>query len=245
MIVSLKSDIGRKREENQDSIFYSTELGFPLFILADGMGGYNGGALASREAVERSFYFLKSFGVIDRENVGDALRKSVIKANRDLHQMAQSDYELRGMGTTLIIAALIDSVLYVEHVGDSRVYLIRNYEIHQVTEDHTYVGALVKLGEITQEEAKYHPYKNKITRAVGSEEQIQSDRYCVEIKEHDFIVICSDGLTKMVSNQAILNYFAKSDSYSEAAADLVRMANQNGGTDNISVIVVCIEEVKK
>lgn len=245
MIVSLKTDIGKKREENQDCIFYSMELGFPVFILADGMGGHNGGAFASREAVRQSFDFLKSCLKLDKENIKDMLTKAVLRANQSLQEQSKKHRELNGMGTTLIISALIDNVLYTEHVGDSRVYLLRENEIFQITEDHTYVRALIKLGELTTEQARYHPYKNKITRAVGSEEHVESDFYCVRIKPKDIILICSDGLTKMVSNQAILSYFAKCNCPAESAEDLVRLANNNGGSDNTSVIVIYMEEVKE
>lgn len=245
MIVSLKSDIGKKREENQDCIFYSTELGFPVFLLADGMGGHNGGAFASREAVRQSFEFLKNCPEIDKNNIKAILSEAIVRANRSLHEQSKAHRELSGMGTTLIISVLIDNVLYTEHVGDSRVYVLREQQIFQITEDHTYVSALIKLGELTVEQAKYHPYKNKITRAVGSEERVESDFYCVTVQPEDIILICSDGLTKMVSNQAILSYFAKCNCLTKSAEDLVTLANNNGGSDNTSVIVIYVGEVKE
>lgn len=229
-------DIGRKREVNQDYVFVSNEpLGnLPnLLIVADGMGGHKAGDFASRFAVES----LKEELEQSIEDGPEAMiRKAIQSANQKLIEEARQDARLEGMGTTLVVATVIENTLYFANVGDSRLYLLHD-TIKQLSTDHSFVQEMVRLGGINAEEAKHHPDKNIITRAVGAREKVEIDFFEYRLKKGDMILMCTDGLSNMVEDEEMLVIVKSSRDMVEAVERLVEKANDNGGNDNIGVIL--------
>ena len=229
-------DVGRKREVNQDYIFVSNEpLGnLPnLLIVADGMGGHRAGDFASRYAVET----LKENLANSTEDGPEAMiRKAIQSANQKLIEAARQDVRLEGMGTTLVVATVIEHTLYFANVGDSRLYLLHD-TIKQLSKDHSFVQEMVRLGGIDAEEAKHHPDKNIITRAVGAREKVEVDFFEYRLKKGDIILMCTDGLSNMVEDEEMLAIVKSSRDIVEAVERLVERANDNGGNDNIGVIL--------
>lgn len=234
-----KTDIGRVRSTNQDAVdaFMLTDNA-AFAIVCDGMGGANGGDIASATAVKCiSEYVKKSYSEkMDNEKTAQLLRNAISSANLDVFSLAESDVSLKGMGTTVVAAVITENYAVICHVGDSRAYLI-NDGIIQLTTDHSIVQSLIESGELTLGEAKTHPEKNVITRALGVEENIFPDYCVVPLKPDDGILLCSDGLTNYVDTSDILSTFAENNT--ETAVDkLISAANSNGGGDNISIIIV-------
>ena len=231
-----KVDIGRKREVNQDYVFVSDKpLGnIPnLLVVADGMGGHKAGDYASRYAVD----FLKEDLVKTAETNPEAMIKQAIQsANQKLIEASRQDVRLEGMGTTLVAATVIEKTLYFANVGDSRLYLL-NDKIKQLSKDHSLVQEMVRLGGINEEEAKHHPDKNIITRAVGTREKLEIDFYEYRLKKGDMILMCTDGLSNMVEDEEMFRIVKSSRDIVEAVERLVERANANGGKDNIVVIL--------
>lgn len=229
-------DVGRKREVNQDYIFVSNEpLGnLPnLLIVADGMGGHRAGDFASRYAVET----LKEDLANSTEDGPEAMiRKAIQSANQKLIEAARQDARLEGMGTTLVVATVIEHTLYFANVGDSRLYLLHD-TIKQLSKDHSFVQEMVRLGGIDAEEAKHHPDKNIITRAVGAREKVEVDFFEYRLKKGDMILMCTDGLSNMIEDEEMLAIVKSSRDIVEAVERLVEKANDNGGNDNIGVIL--------
>ena len=242
MKIYAATDIGMSRNMNQDYLFASeTPVGnLPnLLIAADGMGGHVSGEFASKFTVDE---IVKSI----RENAGtDAaflLREAVLAANRGLISYAREHQEMSGMGTTVVAAALAGTRLVVANVGDSRLYLAGS-EMVQVTEDHSLVQQMVRLGELDPAEAKNHPDRNIITRAVGADENLTVDIYTVEAVPGDFILLCTDGLTNMVEDSVLFQILKENGKeLPEKGKQLLDLANANGGKDNITVIVAEIGE---
>lgn len=229
--VIYKSDVGQKRKTNQDRIKVNKDLNF--FIVADGMGGHNGGEIASERAVDIiGSCFESKKKIKDPENM---IVSAFKKANQEIYLQSLEQKELRGMGTTCSLV-FIDDKIHMGHVGDSRVYFI-NDEIKQVSVDHTLVERLIANGEIKREEGKNHPKKNMITRAVGTETDIQVDYAVFDLNATKHIIICSDGLTGKLEDEEILKVV--NDNPDQVGVDLlVKMANDRGGEDNISVILL-------
>ncbi len=230
-----KTDTGKRREMNQDYMYTSeTPVGnLPnLLILADGMGGHNAGDYASRYTVEAIVDFVKR----SRDGAPVAVLKDAIwQANESVMEKSQTDIDLEGMGTTVVAATVIDGALYVANVGDSRLYLL-NDTIVQVTKDHSYVQEMVRRGEIAPEEARMHPDRNIITRAIGGGHDIDVDFFEVELGKGDRILMCSDGLTDMLGDREIFDIAGRQGSAAAVGA-LVDAANARGGNDNITVIL--------
>ncbi|MBQ6889092.1 MAG: Stp1/IreP family PP2C-type Ser/Thr phosphatase [Lachnospiraceae bacterium] len=231
------TDIGQKRKLNQDYV-YTSEMPIGnlsnVFIVADGMGGHNAGDYASKytvetivEEIERSF----------EKNPVRILEKAIEEANSHIRRKASEDESLSGMGTTVVVATCIGKYLKVANVGDSRLYIV-NDEITQITRDHSLVEEMVRMGGIDRETAKHHPDKNIITRAVGAKETVEIDFFDVELKEGDVVLMCSDGLTNMLEDEEIRMILNGQRDIVEKAQELVKAANNNGGKDNISVIVI-------
>ncbi len=231
-----KTDIGRKREVNQDYVFVSDQPGgnIPnLLIVADGMGGHNAGDYASKFVVQ----VLKKELEKSREDGPRAmLKKAIASANHQLIAESKTDAKLEGMGTTLVAATVIEHTLYFANVGDSRLYLL-NDEIRQLSKDHSLVQEMVRLGGLNAEEAKHHPDKNIITRAIGVKEDIEIDFFEYRLKKGDIILMCTDGLSNMVEDEEIFQIVRSSRDVVEAVEQLIERANSNGGKDNIGVIV--------
>ena len=231
-----KTDIGRKREVNQDYVFVSDQPvgNIPnLLIVADGMGGHNAGDYASKFVVQ----VLKKELEKSREDGPRAmLKKAIASANHQLIAESKTDARLEGMGTTLVAATVIEHTLYFANVGDSRLYLL-NDEIRQLSKDHSLVQEMVRLGGLNAEEAKHHPDKNIITRAIGVKEDIEIDFFEYRLKKGDIILMCTDGLSNMVEDEEIFQIVRSSRDVVEAVEQLIERANSNGGKDNIGVIV--------
>ena len=225
------TDIGKTRAVNQDYIYTSVDrVGcLPnLFIVADGMGGHKAGDTASRFTVET----IKT--LIEQSQEKDAI--SVI--NSLLLQKASESEDYYGMGTTLVIATIYDNVLRVANVGDSRLYVIDDNDITQITRDHSLVEEMVLAGQLSKSEARTHARKNVITRAIGGEEQVEPEMFSIDLKENSKILMCSDGLTNMLEDAEILSIVRNNANIEDAARLLIDRANENGGKDNISVIIV-------
>lgn len=232
------TDIGRKRNLNQDSVFITKEAigNLPnLFIVADGMGGESAGDYASRVTVETVTEYVKSCKSKQPVRI---LEQAISRANDVVYSEGMADIEKRGMGTTLVIATILDEHLYVANVGDSRLYVATINGLTQITRDHSVVADLIHFGKITEEEARNHRDKNKITRAIGAEERVIPDFFDVNIESGQIILMCSDGLTNMVENSDIYTILREDISSEEKAVKLVSAANENGGKDNITAIVV-------
>lgn len=231
------TDVGMVREVNEDSVFVSNRpIGnLPnLFIVADGMGGHNAGDYASQMAVS---IVEKTLAESTETNPETMIRQAITTANDFLLEKASQDVRLKGMGTTVVVATIIDKTLYFANVGDSRLYLL-NKEIKQLSKDHSLVQEMVRLGGINREEAKHHPDKNIITRAVGAKEELKIDFFEYRLKKHDVILMCTDGLTNMVEDEEIFRIVKSARDVVEATEQLIEKAKENGGNDNIGVVVV-------
>lgn len=230
------TDVGMVREVNEDTVFVSTTpIGnLPnLLVVADGMGGHKAGDYASQCAVD----IVKGrIAGTTEQNPEVMIKEAIAEANRTLLEKAKSDAGLRGMGTTLVVATVIDKTLYFANVGDSRLYLL-NRDIKQLSRDHSLVQEMVRLGGINEEEAKNHPDKNIITRAVGAREKLEIDFYEYRLKRGDTILMCTDGLSNMVEDEEIFRIVKSSRDVVEAVEKLIERAKVNGGKDNIGVVV--------
>lgn len=233
-----RTDVGRRREVNQDYMFTSeTAVGkLPnLFLVADGMGGHKAGEYASRRAVE---IIVEHITAGDSNQAVTLIKKAVLEANRQLLKEAIIDIEKEGMGTTLVAATIVGNKMLAANVGDSRLYVVNEEEITQVTRDHSYVAEMVRSGKIKKSEAKSHPDKHMITRAVGVFPTVDVDFFEVELKEKDYILLCSDGLTNMVEEEEIRQIVSGQAEMEDKITTLIEVANKNGGTDNITVVLV-------
>ena len=231
------TDIGKKRQLNQDYVFTSENpIGnLPnLFIVADGMGGHNAGDYASKYTVE--IMTEEIAGSLETE-ITDIIRNAIIVANRKLRTQASQDETLIGMGTTVVAATCLGNILEVANVGDSRLYIV-NDTIRQITEDHSLVEEMVRMGGLEPELARNHPDKNIITRAIGAMNHVSVDFFQVALQQGDIVLMCSDGLTNMLEDEEIRVILNSDKELAEKAEDLVVAANSNGGKDNIAVILI-------
>ena len=232
------TDIGRKRELNEDYIYTSGQpIGaLPnLFIVADGMGGHKAGDYASMHTVDRFVEVIRELG--EEHGVQDAINEAVTAANAYIYQRSRENSNLSGMGTTLVLASCIGNEAIVANIGDSRLYLV-NDAMTQITSDHSLVEEMVTLGGIDREMARNHPDKNIITRAVGVKEKVAADFFEVDLTKGDKLLLCSDGLTNMLRDEEIYQIIQDNKELEQAAKALVDAANENGGRDNIAVVLV-------
>jgi len=241
VIFGVKSDKGIVRDINEDSFnIIEAGEGIPAsFIIADGMGGHNSGEVASRMAVETVSGLIcsKRINLDSEDNVKQAIISMMKEANTVVYTNAKRHSDNHDMGTTLTVAVVYKDKLIIGHVGDSRAYVVRGSQIERITTDHSYVEELVKNGLLTREQAQNHPRKNVITRSLGAEEDIQVDIYTCDIIENDIFLLCTDGLTNMISEDDIRLIVEKNDKLSNTCDELVNLANSRGGEDNITVIV--------
>ncbi len=234
------SDVGKVREMNQDSYHISDQNDdVKLFIIADGMGGYKGGEIASRLAIEASKkYILNNFDGVkkDKELVLDLLKNAIEYANMVIYEKSKENEELSGMGTTIDICLIYMNRVYIGHVGDSRVYRIRKEFFRKLTKDHSYVEQLVDQGNITREEAYNHPKKNMLTKALGCTAFVEPDVMVKGFVKDDIILMCTDGLTNMIRDNKICEIIKENPE--GATKKLVEEANKNGGLDNITAVII-------
>ncbi|MGO5052789.1 Stp1/IreP family PP2C-type Ser/Thr phosphatase [Lachnospiraceae bacterium LCP25S3_G4] len=231
------TDVGMKREINQDYVYISDEpLGnLPnLFVVADGMGGHKAGDFASKYTVE---VLRKEIEASEEKNPETILSHAIRVANHKIIEAASKDEHLSGMGTTIVVATIMEHMMYFANVGDSRLYLI-NQEITQLSKDHSLVEEMVRLGGIKPEEARNHPDKNIITRAIGAKENVEIDFFEHRLKHGDIVLMCSDGLSNLVDDEEIFNIVQSSRDIVESVEQLINKANSNGGNDNIGIVMV-------
>ena len=242
MNIGYMTDRGRRRPTNEDSLRACEDLSF--FMLADGVGGNRSGEIASQSALDALEKFVRHNPpewLGSRDEVFRYFRAAVNYVNQFIIKLSEAKPQYAGMATTLTFAYIRDDEMYVANVGDSRVYLAHGDMIQQITDDHTYVNDLVKMGAITREEAHLHARKNVITRAIGANANNEPDCLSVPVEREDRILLCSDGLYDEVDDDTILSTLVRSDDMKACASELVLMANQNGGNDNISVICIDLE----
>ncbi len=248
MIVGLCSDVGKIRNVNQDS-FYRCELKeFPLFVVADGMGGHKAGEIASQTVIETVKEMINTHKEQLMENTLDItkfIKDTLSISNNKVYEKSNSIEEYKGMGTTVTMAFINNYTLYIGHIGDSRAYLLRESNLIQLTQDHSLVAELVRNGSITEKEAINHPQKNIITRALGTDNEIEIDISSIEIQDEDIILLCSDGLTNMVSDELIKEIILKSDDIQNKCNSLIDTANEFGGLDNITAILIEVGKEKR
>ena len=231
------TDVGMVRQVNQDYVYMTDNSLGPLpnlFVVADGMGGHQAGDYASKYTVE---VLKRELENTSEQDVERALVSAIKTANREIIKKASEDPHLKGMGTTVVLATIVNQMMYFANVGDSRLYLI-NQGIVQLTKDHSLVEEMVRLGGIKPEEAKHHPDKNIITRALGAGRDVDVDFFDVRLTPGDILLLCSDGLSNMVPDEDIRQVILTSETLEEAGRRLVSMANDNGGRDNIAVVLV-------
>ena len=239
-MVFAKTDIGKVREQNQDYYYISEETSEPkIYILADGMGGYKGGEIASKIATESvKNYIQNNFVNItkEKEEILKLIANAVEYANMVVYEKSKEDTELEGMGTTLEVCLIYNNKAYIGHIGDSRIYRIRKDVIRKLTKDHSYVQQLVEDKRITREEAKTHPKKNMLTKALGCTPYVEPDLRARNFEKGDIFIMCSDGLTNMVDEKQIYELIKKD--VNKATDNLIIAANEAGGYDNITVIII-------
>ncbi len=242
MEIALLTDVGQKRSNNQDYVNrYTNRAGIDLIVLADGMGGHRAGHIAS----EMTATDLGAAWVDTQLNVLNDVRQWMVdildEENKKIHELGKSE-EYKGMGTTLEAVVVIGNQMIYAHVGDSRIGLIRNGEYTRLTSDHSLVGALLRAGQITEEEAQNHPHKNFVTQSIGQQEPIEPDIALKTLEVGDYVLVNSDGLTNMVSIEDICDIVLSEVPLDQKAESLIRFANNAGGTDNITVALLQITE---
>ena len=237
-----QSDIGKARRDNQDSFAYSVsdakKLAFA--VVCDGMGGAAAGNIASRMALEEFTECIRNADYnknVSNEQLCNLLEDAVNAANTVVHNRAEEIPELHGMGTTLVASVVLQNKVAVINIGDSRAYKINADGITKITRDHSLVEDMVRLGELTEEQAQEHPGKNLITRAIGTDSTVSGDVFFPEIKQGEYILLCSDGLSNLVSDQEILYEVMYGDN-SDCCSRLIDIANDRGGFDNITVVLL-------
>lgn len=237
MQVFAKTDIGRERKQNEDSYYIANEEDkVQLFMVADGMGGYNAGEVASKMAIDEVKKYIDKHFQKNKDNIEQLLVDAIENANTAIYKKAEKNKELKGMGTTLDVSIIYNSKVYIGHVGDSRVYRIRKEFMRRLTKDHSYVQTLIEDGTITKEEAFNHPKKNMITKALGCMEKAEPDIYTKTFIKNDILLMTSDGLTNMIKEDEIFNIIKEDKE--NAINKLVEKANDNGGYDNITVVII-------
>ena len=232
------TNVGNKRSMNQDFYYCSDEpVGIlpNLYIVADGMGGHNAGDFASRFSVERFVNLIRE----SKESTPISAIEAALKTtNEELIAKAKTQREYEGMGTTFVMATLLsDGYLLIANIGDSRLYIV-NDRIQQITEDHSLVGEMVRNGELKKDEARFHPQKNVVLRALSTRTVVSPDFYKIRVNRGDYILLCSDGLWEMVEEGELLKLVSEYEDVSDIAEKMVFMANENGGKDNITIILM-------
>ncbi len=236
MLYGAITDIGMRRRINEDNYYVNDNEAFPYAIVADGMGGHQAGEIASMMVVDIIENHLNKnlIETLDYVEAGEVIRQAFISANSIIYNYAKDHYKIMGMGTTATLAMIYGNKIITAHVGDSRAYMLGD-DIVQITKDHSYVQELVSRGEISKEMAKHHPKKNYITRAMGAEDTVKVD---ITIKPYngETIILCSDGLTNFVEDDEIMEYVKKENTLQKSSEELVALANERGGGDNITIV---------
>lgn len=240
-----QTDVGLIRENNEDAWKIIAESN--IFILADGMGGHAAGEVAAQTAVESYVKLIKEYlpptrSIKELAQTQDTLSQLIGEVNKVVYRMSRSEAKMHGMGTTLCCSYFHPDGLIIGHVGDSRTYIARGGQLHQLTEDHSLVQELVGLGELSPRQAKSYSHRNIITKAIGTEPFIEPALYKHSLQKNDLLLMCSDGLTDLLSDQEILNHLIQATTLEQKAASLIEDANRHGGNDNVTVILMEIDD---
>jgi protein phosphatase len=243
LTVAARTDVGMIRSGNEDAFFAHATAQVGLFIVADGMGGHAAGEVASEMAVQIVSRELSSVGDLHGDGVRDHVAHALREANRAIFERTLAESDKQGMGTTASVLILSGKRYLIGQVGDSRVYMLREGGLKQLTKDHSYVQEQVDAGLLTPEQARYHPYSNVITRCVGAGESIEPDTFAGEVKTGDVFLLASDGLTGMVDDRRLQQLLLSRASARRVVDALIAEANYRGGLDNITAIVVQVQQV--
>jgi protein phosphatase len=241
--VAARTDVGMIRAGNEDAFFADANGHRGLFIVADGMGGHAAGEVASEMAVQIVTRELDAVNDLSASDVDRHIARAVRNANRAIYERTLAEVDKQGMGTTVSMLMLGGTRYVIGQVGDSRVYLLRNGQLHQLTKDHSYVQEQVDAGFLTPEQARYHPYSNVITRCVGAAENVEPDVFTGSVLAGDLFLVASDGLTGMVDDKRLLQVLMQRQPPQRLVDLLIREANGRGGLDNITAIVVQVSQV--
>ncbi len=246
MIMCACSDVGAARDENQDALYYYEDNEIPIYIVADGMGGHRNGHFASNLAVSviSEFYHSNYDKLIsEKMHIPQFLRESINAANEKIFKAAEEDEEEGSMGTTIVVLLIKDNEAFVGHVGDSRAYIHNGKDLIKVTKDHSLVEALLSSGSITEDEAKVHPQRNLITRAVGTAEEVDVEIKSLDVEKGDYILMSTDGLHGVLQDSYICEKIDKSENNSsmdKLCTEMIDEVNELGGPDNITVLITKI-----
>lgn len=243
LFVCVCSDIGKIRNINQDSYYYSDDNRLPMFVVADGMGGHNAGEVASSLAIEtiKEIYNKEKENIIQRNlDIPKFINLTLKEANDKILKEAKEKEKCQGMGTTITSGIIYDNEIFIGHIGDSRAYLFREKELYQLTQDHSLVAELLRNGSISSEEAINHPQKNIITRALGTDVDVNVDIISKKLENDDVIMLCTDGLTSLVSDLKIKKILHECNDLRQACCLLTDTANELGGFDNTTVMIIKI-----
>lgn len=235
------TDVGCVRELNEDAFCIDpnlSEKGQGFCVLADGMGGHNAGEIASRTAVEIISQQLRILLDSGGDEIPAAINAAIGEANREIFDMAVRNQEQQGMGTTAVVTCIAGDEAYIANVGDSRAYAVRGEEILQITTDHSVVAEMVAQGTISKEEARVHPQKNIITRALGTDESVEADIFEYDFQPGDILMMCSDGLSGMMEDEAIRDVCMQETSAEQMVHRMIQCAKENGGMDNVTVLCI-------
>ncbi len=236
--VGARTDVGMIRSGNEDNFFAEADERRGVFVVADGMGGHAAGEVASEMAVQIIARQLLPMSAVTDPDANDTVAKALKDANRAIYNRMLAEVDKQGMGTTASVAVLSDAGYLIGQIGDSRIYLLRDGELRQLTKDHSYVQEQVDAGLLTPEQARYHPYSNVITRCVGASEEVDVDIYSGKLKVGDVFLLASDGLTGMVDDRRLLQLLQPRAGPGRIVDSLISEANGRGGLDNITAIVI-------
>ena len=242
MKFAIKSDVGQRRKVNEDAAsYFESKNHIPLMMVCDGIGGHNAGEIASAMALMSIGQAWEKTEFNDIEEVYQWLIQKITEANEAIFARSAQYEDLYGMGTTVVVASIIGNQLMIANVGDSRAYVLRNFQLKQLTEDQSLVNALLKSGEITPEEAENHPNKNIVTQSLGVTSSVEIDFVRMTIKNGDTLILCSDGLSDMLSLEEIRNVMNHYSDVEQQVEKAVQEANEAGGRDNITVAIAKIQ----
>ncbi|AHD06061.1 Stp1/IreP family PP2C-type Ser/Thr phosphatase [Paenibacillus larvae] len=245
MRIAIQTDIGRIRMLNEDRAVIQNMKGFALAIVADGMGGHQAGDVASQMAIDLIQKHLEQ-SLSESSSLEECklcVEEAILKANQEIFEVASGREQFHGMGTTVVAALQTHDTMIIAHVGDSRAYKIDQSSIVQLTEDHTLVNELLKYGQLTPEEADHHPRRNVITRALGTDQEVQVDVQELGWKEKEIVLLCTDGLSGMVDETSIFTLIHSEANLQKAADRLVQAALEAGGDDNVTVILLANDQI--
>ncbi|WP_294156432.1 Stp1/IreP family PP2C-type Ser/Thr phosphatase [uncultured Clostridium sp.] len=234
-MIGLVSDVGLKRKLNEDSACYLERQNFKIYVVADGMGGHNAGEVASKMAAEQIVQYVDENYCSQAEET--LISKAIKAANEEIYKFSKTNDKLNGMGTTVTACLVTSKSVYVANVGDSSCMALKNGKLEKITKDHSLVQELLDSGTISEFEAKNHPKKNIITRALGTSMDVDVDVFKIRANEYELFILCSDGLTNEVTNDEILRIIYNESNYVSIANDLVNLAKEKGGRDNITVLL--------